>query len=744
MQTISSQCEQWAAIAPIGIELRVVTLLGRAERALHQRIVVEQGKENPGLTQTSNPWRLRGSRKLTPSCAWVNVPKSFATRNRRLHKAKSAPAYPSPAIGFTVNYTMGAAQRPTTIASTLNDSTHPGTLAQYLTYTPWGAVSSFQNGCVGSGCTQAEENYTYNNRLQPWMIQLGTSGNTSADYCLVYNYFSSSWTPPTSCPSPSSVPASGTGNNGNAMGYWYRDNVNPYSHTAAYTYDSVNRLTGACTLSGTQCATSGSNVYSLGFSYDRYGNMWCTGGDGGGSAIGPCPAWSYNANNRISTSGFSYDAAGNLLADGTGAGSHTFTWDAEGRMASLTPYGGTTQTMTYNALGERVFLNTNIPLTYLRDAAGNFLAGYSGGAWNAAVWLGGRQLAMYGWATGNPAYFTHANALDSSTMATDASGAAAGEILYYPWGQNWQDPGGFFGSTSYQEWASMVEFDPSLSGYLTPNREYGPTPGRWLSPDPSGGDVTNPQSLNRYAYVLNDPTSLTDPFGLCPPGFSGSGGVCSGPKDLPLAWFASTLWDPFELQLAVICPGNGENCVTGFDFNGANVANSLATLPLPNPSSVLMSLAPAMCPSKKTFAAAYDFASSNLAAALTIANQLTASAAEILGLSAVESAFGTSNIAANHNNYFGLTSGPAFGGSVGTYATTQNRIFGVYPSPGFLNSGLSFANSFHGQRAWNTWNDPQLFVDALTKPRHPFNGEPGRPARYMNMINLMSAIIPCL
>ncbi len=38
--------------------------------------------------------------------------------------------------------------------------------------------------------------------------------------------------------------------------------------------------------------------------------------------------------------------------------------------------------------------------------------------------------------------------------------------------------------------------------------------GRWLSPDPLGGDVTNPQSLNRYAYVMNNPTTLTDPLGL--------------------------------------------------------------------------------------------------------------------------------------------------------------------------------------------------------------------------------------
>lgn len=43
----------------------------------------------------------------------------------------------------------------------------------------------------------------------------------------------------------------------------------------------------------------------------------------------------------------------------------------------------------------------------------------------------------------------------------------------------------------------------------------GLTDSRWLSADPLGGDISNPQSLNRYAYALNSPVTLTDPSGLC-------------------------------------------------------------------------------------------------------------------------------------------------------------------------------------------------------------------------------------
>jgi RHS repeat-associated protein len=52
--------------------------------------------------------------------------------------------------------------------------------------------------------------------------------------------------------------------------------------------------------------------------------------------------------------------------------------------------------------------------------------------------------------------------------------------------------------------------------YEAPFRFYASSLGRWHSPDPAAGDITNPQSLNRYAYVLNNPTTLTDRLGLSP------------------------------------------------------------------------------------------------------------------------------------------------------------------------------------------------------------------------------------
>src|ERR1700694_5520852 len=48
-------------------------------------------------------------------------------------------------------------------------------------------------------------------------------------------------------------------------------------------------------------------------------------------------------------------------------------------------------------------------------------------------------------------------------------------------------------------------------------RQYSPSLGRWMHPDPAGlaaVDPSNPQTWNRYAYVTNNPLSFTDPLGL--------------------------------------------------------------------------------------------------------------------------------------------------------------------------------------------------------------------------------------
>ncbi len=302
---------------------------------------------------------------------------------------------------------------------------------------------------------------------------MGTTANASAYYCLVYNYFTGSWTPPSSCPTSGSAPT-GTTDNGDVTGYQYVDNSRPgSSHTATYTYDSLNRLYGAVAKD-----FSNNTFWSQTYTYDRWGNMTCSG-------TGLCTSMTYSSsnNNQLSAVGgasVTYDAAGNLMQDNSAP--HSYQWDAEGRMRQIDS-GTSAIVTTFNALGQRAYRqnSSNFSASYSYDPSGQFLGGYGSGWWNAEVPFGGRVLAEYANGSPAPVYFDHPNALGSGQQWTTAAGGSDGEVLFYPWGAQW-------GSTTngYQLFASLLWYDPETDGYQTPNRYYIPRLGTLAHARPHG------------------------------------------------------------------------------------------------------------------------------------------------------------------------------------------------------------------------------------------------------------------
>ena len=138
--------------------------------------------------------------------------------------------------------TISGAREISSIAVGANVLDMPTSLVPSVSYTPWGAIAGLTDGCTGSSCTQIQEAYSYNNRLQPVTIQVGTSANPTANYCLVYNYYGTAANP-SSC---TTTPTVGTDDNGTVMGVWYQDNANSsYGYSATYHYDGVNRLSTA-------------------------------------------------------------------------------------------------------------------------------------------------------------------------------------------------------------------------------------------------------------------------------------------------------------------------------------------------------------------------------------------------------------------------------------------------------------------------------------------------------------------
>jgi RHS repeat-associated protein len=109
----------------------------------------------------------------------------------------------------------------------------------------------------------------------------------------------------------------------------------------------------------------------------------------------------------------------------------------------------------------------------------------------------------------------HEDAITKSQRTTDVNGNVTpnGVVELDPWGANTAR-------------SSPTVFQPqTFTGYTRDAngdsdaraRRYSPT-GRFPQPDPSGGsyDLSNPQSLNRYAYVGNDPVNFRDPSGAEP------------------------------------------------------------------------------------------------------------------------------------------------------------------------------------------------------------------------------------
>ena len=121
------------------------------------------------------------------------------------------------------------------------------------------------------------------------------------------------------------------------------------------------------------------------------------------------------------------------------------------------------------------------------------------------------------------------------------------------------------------------------------------------------------------------------------------------------------------------------------------------------------------------YAPALAFVTANRLAAEQIAKQLATTAENLLGLSGVESGWGTGPlITAGTNNYFSLTVGPAFLGTTGQYRQ-GSYTFGIYPDPGFLKSGLSYAASYFGARVRGV-TDPDAFAQAMNA-KGSFNSE---------------------
>jgi RHS repeat-associated protein len=266
-------------------------------------------------------------------------------------------------------------------------------------------------------------------------------------------------------------------------------------------YDAMNRLIGITDNSGS------SGIGSFSYTYDRWGNRLSqTATSGSGSS----PSGAVNAATNQLTS-VSYDAAGNQEGDGI---SHTFTYDAEGNVTAVD--NGSTATYVYDALNHRVKTATSAgTYEYMYDAQGRRTS-----TWQASdnfgiegrMYWGNKQIAF----RNGPTFFEDQNYLGTERMRSSYQGALAATEVSLPYGDDLNQTVSISGSDQDNNQFAGQEYDSESGSQHAQFRQYSSTQGRWMSPDPYDGsyNMRNPQSLNRYSYVLNNPVSFTDPLGL--------------------------------------------------------------------------------------------------------------------------------------------------------------------------------------------------------------------------------------
>ena len=369
-----------------------------------------------------------------------------------------------------------------------------------------------------------------------------TTGATVYSYCVGQ-----------SCP----VANNGYDPAGNLLGY--TDSV---MGQWGFTYDNLNRLITATAASASVDTAAGLAAPFAGsfgcWSYDDFGNRLSQSISTTPCSSGPTPMnWAhYNSRNQITAStqapgGPTYDNSGDVTNDGA----HQYLYDAEGRICAVytNPVAGIS-TMTgylYDADGTRIakgsisawscdpaqngFQTTN---DYILGLGGEQLtemgmggtvpsgATTTGLVWqHANIWSGGKLLGTY---DNDGLHFYLDDPLGTRRAQTNFAGVLEQTCQSLPYGDaltcvSQPDTGGNLSpyiaslTAPTEHHFTGKERDAESGNDYFEARYYSSSMGRWISPDWSIKEepvpyakLDDPQTLNLYAYVMNNPLARLD------------------------------------------------------------------------------------------------------------------------------------------------------------------------------------------------------------------------------------------
>jgi RHS repeat-associated protein len=314
---------------------------------------------------------------------------------------------------------------------------------------------------------------------------------------------------------------------GNQTSRWDRGIQNPSTNTyknlqQSFCYDSLNRL-----IKTNQGSLNGSCTGTQDQQYDDFGNIVSKNNVG---------AYTYNpaSPHQLQATGdgvaYTYDTAGNLTSDTSG---RTLYYTAFDKVSAITK--GTNQiTFTYgpdrNVYKRVDTASSGTTTTYTIGNVEKVIK--SDGSYDMKRYIGGVALWNYHFdSTGTPPLahpvdmqYMYKDALGSVVMIAGGSGAVKQQYAFNAWGER-------VDATDWQSVLASTTFLPVSQQFTTQSytgqealdavglinyggRIYDPRLGRFVQADPLVDDGEDLQAYNRYAYVRNNPLTLTDPSGF--------------------------------------------------------------------------------------------------------------------------------------------------------------------------------------------------------------------------------------
>jgi RHS repeat-associated protein len=265
------------------------------------------------------------------------------------------------------------------------------------------------------------------------------------------------------------------------------------SESISYTYDDLNRL-----------LTAGTPLNET-YAYDTIGNITSKNGS----------SYTYDDTHKHAVASFNgasytYDANGAMI---TRNGGQSIKYSQDHLPSSVSTTAGTLCRFVYDGDGgRRKRLDNQGTIHYV---SGGYERNVGTGANPTEVITKhycvslGVLVKTVAIRRGGALYYIGTDHLGGTIRSADASFTAVDGMRYKPYGES-RDTGSNLQTD--HKFTGQIE-DGSIGLYWYSSRAYDATLSRFTCPDSLIPNTRNPQSLNRYSYVLNNPLKYKDPTG---------------------------------------------------------------------------------------------------------------------------------------------------------------------------------------------------------------------------------------